>query len=57
MSRSLATAGIHEQLRLPIARGDDIHVEVRRGDTLIRVRWPAHAAPECAAWLRELMRS
>lgn len=39
------------------ARGDDIHVEVRRGDTLIRVRWPAHAAPECAAWLRELMRS
>lgn len=37
-------------------RGDTIEVEVRRGDTLIRVRWPARAAPECAAWLRELTR-
>ena len=32
----------------------DIHVEVQRGDTRIRVSWPVQAAPECAAWLRSL---
>ena len=34
--------------------GNDIRVEVQRGDTRIVVSWPVQAAPECAAWLRSL---
>ncbi len=35
---------------------EEIRVEVQRGDTHITVSWPANAAPECVAWLRELTR-
>jgi len=34
----------------------DIRVELQRGATKIVVTWPATAAAECAAWLRELLR-
>ncbi len=34
--------------------GNDIRVEVQRGNTRIVVSWPVQAAPECAAWLRSL---
>ena len=34
----------------------DIRIELRRGPTSVRVTWPASAAPECAMWLRELLR-
>ena len=34
----------------------DIRIELRRGATAISVSWPCAAAPECAAWLRELLR-
>ena len=34
----------------------DIRIELRRGATSISVHWPAHAACECAAWMRELLR-
>ena len=34
----------------------DIRVELRRGPTSISVSWPCTAAPECAAWMRELLR-
>ena len=34
----------------------DIRIELRRGATAINVSWPCAAAPECAAWLRELLR-
>lgn len=33
-----------------------IQVELRRGATTVTVRWPAQAAGECAAWLREWLR-
>ena len=39
----------------PVAAAD-IRVELRRGATTISVHWPTHAASECAAWLRELLR-
>ncbi len=37
----------------PIA---DIRIELQRGTTAVTVTWPASAASECAAWMRELLR-
>lgn len=34
----------------------DIRIELRRGATSMTVSWPAEAAVECAAWMRELLR-
>jgi transposase-like protein len=39
---------------LPVAA--EIRIEVQRGTTTIAVTWPASAASECAAWMRELLR-
>ena len=39
---------------LPAAQ--DIRIELRRGATAISLSWPCSAAPECVAWLRELLR-
>lgn len=36
--------------------GDAIRLELRRGDTLLNVAWPALQADVCALWLRELLR-
>ncbi len=33
----------------------DIRIELRRGTTAVNVSWPASAASDCAAWLRELL--
>lgn len=38
------------------AEPPDIRIELRRGGTAITVAWPASAAAECAAWMRELLR-
>ena len=40
----------------PDARGPDIHIEINRHGTLVTVSWPASAAGECGAWLREVLR-
>ena len=34
----------------------DIRIELQRGGTAVTVTWPASAAAECAAWMRELLR-
>jgi hypothetical protein len=39
----------------PGARAD-IRIELQRGATAVTVTWPASAAGECAAWMRELLR-
>ncbi len=41
--------------RLLGGAGQDIRVEVRRGDTTVTVHWPVQASQDCAAWLRTLM--
>lgn len=41
--------------RLRGSSGQDIRVEVRRGDTTITVHWPVQASQDCAAWLRTLV--
>jgi len=39
----------------PPAAGD-IRIELRRGASTVTISWPAQAAGECAAWLREWLR-
>ncbi|MEO8654940.1 MAG: transposase, partial [Ramlibacter sp.] len=34
----------------------DIRMELRRGATIMTITWPAAAAADCAAWMRELLR-
>lgn len=34
----------------------EIHIELRRGAVTVNVRWPVHAAAQCAAWVREVLR-
>jgi transposase len=34
----------------------DIRMELRRGATTMLITWPAAAAADCAAWMRELLR-
>jgi transposase-like protein len=51
-----------EFIALAIASGPEpaapahIRIELRRGATTISVSWPAHAAGDCAAWLRDWLR-
>lgn len=34
----------------------DIRIEVRRGNTAVKIEWPGQAASDCAAWLRDWLR-
>lgn len=34
----------------------DIRIEVRRGNTAIKLEWPVQASGDCAAWLRDWLR-
>jgi transposase len=44
-------------LPAPVApAAQDIHMELRRGATTMTITWPAAAAMDCAAWMRELLR-
>ncbi len=44
-------------MQLPAkSAASDIRIELRRGATSVAVTWPADAAAECAAWMRELLR-
>ena len=47
-------------VQLPIAPAmptlGDIRIEVRRGNTAIKVEWPVQASGDCAAWLRDWLR-
>ena len=38
------------------AHATDVRIELRRGPMAVTVTWPASAASECAAWMRELLR-
>ena len=41
----------------PIGSGTpDIRIEVRRGNTAVKIEWPGQAASDCAAWLRDWLR-
>ena len=34
----------------------DIRIEIRRGNTAIKVDWPVQASGDCAAWLRDWLK-
>jgi len=36
--------------------GGEIRLEVRRGETLVQIRWPAAQAQTCAQWLGQWLR-
>lgn len=38
------------------APAQELVIELRRGALVVKVTWPVTAAPECAAWMRELLR-
>lgn len=38
------------------AEPPSIDLELQRGVTTVRVRWPSTASSSCAAWLREILR-
>jgi len=40
----------------PAAASEDIRIEIRRGNTAIKVDWPVQASSDCAAWLRDWLR-
>ena len=40
----------------PAATPRSITIKLRRGAMVAKVDWPLAAAPECSAWLRELLR-
>lgn len=39
-----------------VRESSPIQIEVRRGALTVSVHWPASAIPECAIWLRELLK-
>ena len=44
-------------VQLPLApAAPDIRIEIRRGNTAIKVDWPVQASGDCAAWLRDWLR-
>ena len=49
-----------EFVQLPLAptqaASRDIRIEIRRGNTTIKVDWPEQASGDCAAWLRDWLR-
>jgi len=57
-----AVASSEEFVALPLvagpkpAEGADIRIGLRRGGTTVTISWPAQAAGDCAAWLREWLR-
>ena len=52
-----ATAPAFVQLPMsPATASGDIRIEIRRGNTTIKVGWPLQASSDCAAWLRDWLR-
>ena len=48
-----------EFVQLPLApepESQDIRIEIRRGNTAIKLDWPLQASGDCAAWLRDWLR-
>jgi transposase len=56
----LVPATAPEFVQLPLApaapASRDIRIEIRRGNTAIKVDWPVQVSGDCAAWLRDWLR-
>lgn len=42
--------------RVSSSTTEPIRLELRRGASTVSLQWPASAAAECGAWLREWLR-
>ncbi len=42
--------------RAGVPAAESIRLEIRRGTSTVILQWPASAAAECGAWLREWLR-
>ena len=51
-----ASAFVHLPIAPMVPALGDIRIEVRRGNTAIKVEWPVQASGDCAAWLRDWLR-
>ena len=51
--RAAARAAVQPMVAAPVGEAL-IQIELRRGPLHLTVRWPASAADDCMAWLREL---
>jgi transposase-like protein len=40
----------------PAEAADEIHIELHRAGTTVKIAWPTGAAHHCAAWLRDWLR-
>jgi transposase len=60
--RSISPKGYTEPAFVPVpipsavSSVPDIRIEVRRGNTAVKIEWPGQAASDCAAWLRDWLR-
>jgi transposase len=58
--RETAPSMVPAFVQLPIAPSEpesrDIRIEIRRGNTAIKVDWPVQVSGDCAAWLRDWLR-
>jgi hypothetical protein len=52
-SKAAVRAAVEPTAAAPIGE-PQIQIELRRGPLHLNVRWPASAADDCTAWLREL---
>lgn len=52
---AITPAFVPVPISLPKAK-PDIVIEIQRGTAKVHMRWPIEAAPDCAAWLRDLLR-
>ena len=54
-----ASSGAFVEVPMPLAgaaMSEPIRLELRRGASSVSLQWPASAATECGAWLREWLR-
>ncbi|TVT58407.1 MAG: transposase [Azoarcus sp. PHD] len=54
--RSAVPAFVPVAIAPTVSNTPDIHVEIQRGNTTIKLEWPVQAAGDCAAWLRDWLR-
>jgi hypothetical protein len=52
----VANAATFVPVKIDVPPRADLHIEIQRGDILVKVNWPLDAGAASAAWLRELLR-
>ena len=56
MLKEMAPAFVPVPIAPPPAELPAIRIEIRRGNTAVKIDWPTDAAGACATWLRDWLR-